>query len=113
MGFHAPARCPRLAWDPFTLISDFQSLESYQLDDLPADGSTVGMVQQQGKDSRPHFNLSRLKRDSIVVNSRAFDGDSFPAQIHSISRPGNKLRNTLGRDTFCPTPARVTLAAFT
>jgi len=39
------------------------------LDDLPAEGRTTGKMQQQGKDSRPHFNLPRLKRDAVRVNS--------------------------------------------
>jgi len=39
------------------------------LDDLPAGERTIRKMQQQGKDSRPHFNLSRVERDAACVNS--------------------------------------------
>jgi hypothetical protein len=42
--------------------SQIQSLESYQLDDLPAEGET----QQLRGFVRLHFNLSRVKRDGAL-----------------------------------------------
>ena len=47
--------------------SQIQSLESYQLDDLPADGK-LQEVAEQGKSSHPHFNLSRVNGTPRSVN---------------------------------------------
>src|SRR5215471_18172251 len=48
--------------------SQIQSLESYQLDDLPADQETVAGT-AQGEAPGYHRNLSRVKAPSFRVNS--------------------------------------------
>ena len=57
-----------------------QSLESYQLDDLPTEGKLLE-VAVQGKDSQPHFNLSRVNGTASCVN---------PGKIRN-SRPLSKI----------------------
>ena len=48
-------------------VCRIQSLESYQLDDLPADGR-LQEVAEARKDSHPHFNLSRVNGTPASVN---------------------------------------------
>ena len=47
--------------------SQIQNLESYQLDDLPAEGAEKG--KPDGALRRLHFNLTRIKRAAESVNT--------------------------------------------
>ena len=80
--------------------SQIQSLESYQLDDLPADGRNVAGRALQGKPSGYHRNLSRVKGPS----TRRQPADTARLNKRSDSADRNGCR---GVQPVIPCPTRI------